>query len=296
MFLRFALIRRQERMVLRMVTEKVTRQDVEEWPYGIAIAVLHALQFVCDSLSSSASPSEYADWPMAAFTLIGRPDLYPRLGLAKLQSPLVTELDISPHTERHEQLLLQQHILHAGLAPPAPAHRTETGVGPGSASSVSVVNGVRSGSNVGTGGGGGSGSGVSGGDIGRGGAEEEDGTELTDAFPFMRFNVDNRLSEVRDLLVSSRIHIVQVEEGGLDHELQQAQQNHLRILLQRSLSQSVGRGIFTFSSVRDFSGEVSEHVRIPPLNLRGRIAGTSQMVQLDLTQYSKNVPFLHLTV
>uniref|UniRef100_A0A6B2KWW4 Uncharacterized protein n=1 Tax=Arcella intermedia TaxID=1963864 RepID=A0A6B2KWW4_9EUKA len=118
----------------------------------------------------------------------------------------------------------------------------------------------------------------------------EDGTELYDPVSYMRFSKDQRLQEVRRVLCSSRPAILNITDSGLtDHDLVQAQQKKLFLLCQRSLALSVGRAMFTMSTVRGLQPLMTETVTIPPLSLHGKIKATSATIGLDKSSIQKDM-------
>lgn len=119
--------------------------------------------------------------------------------------------------------------------------------------------------------------------------------ESIDAFTVMRFNKDQRLREVRKLLSSAEMMIIDIKDTTLsDAMLLQAQKQQLMIRIQCCLALPIGRGLyaqfilitligmFTMGMQRGTQPIMTETVEIPPINLIGRVKGTSQSVNLEL--------------
>ncbi len=125
----------------------------------------------------------------------------------------------------------------------------------------------------------------------RGGMEGTplDGTEIDNEITYLRFGKDLRLKEVQKLLTSARLVSMKNTQLGSDHDLVAAQQSHLLQLCKRTLSISVGRGMFTLSTL--LAPLLTEAIQIPPILLNGKIAGTKSSVALDLT--ASPADFLH---
>lgn len=127
--------------------------------------------------------------------------------------------------------------------------------------------------------------------------------EAIDPFTIMKWNKDQRLKEVRKLLSSTELMIIDVKDNTLaDAMLVQAQQQHLLVRSQCWLALPVGRGVlevfsvffflkllfvhkctlltfpkgmFTMGMQKGKQPVMTETVEIPPINLSGRVKGTS---------------------
>lgn len=78
------------------------------------------------------------------------------------------------------------------------------------------------------------------------------GTEIEDEVCFFRFSRDNRLKEVQQLLNSSSIITIEQKdnEGQTDQDIISTQQEQILLFSRRTLSLSIGRGIFTFGTCK----------------------------------------------
>lgn len=95
----------------------------------------------------------------------------------------------------------------------------------------------------------------------------------------LRFNKDQRLTEVRRLLISSqpvRIAILQRPEVS-DHEFIEEQERHLYAKCIRTMALPVGRGMFTLSTYHPVP---TETLKIPKLCLTGKVPSRNTAVDL----------------
>eukprot|EP00026_Physarum_polycephalum_P000617 Phypoly_transcript_00618.p1 GENE.Phypoly_transcript_00618~~Phypoly_transcript_00618.p1 ORF type:complete len:1448 (+),score=229.82 Phypoly_transcript_00618:543-4346(+) len=104
----------------------------------------------------------------------------------------------------------------------------------------------------------------------------------------LRFGRDRRLREVARLLRSSkRLPIRLVQQNGVsDHDFVQDQQARLLLLSQRAMALSVGRGMFTLSTICPMP---TDTFSIPPLEIGGKVPATRASVTLDTSALPKDL-------
>lgn len=128
------------------------------------------------------------------------------------------------------------------------------------------------------------------------------GTEIRNYGSLMRFSQDDRLEDVSHFLRSTDPVLFRSEDLNKGEEdLTEVLQKALIQLLQRPLALSIGRGMFTLFADFDYLDETDnqgkeltslgkimniEQLRIPRLNLSGRVPDTNSMIPLDLNKVS----------
>lgn len=119
--------------------------------------------------------------------------------------------------------------------------------------------------------------------------DEEDGMETLDMDMLaLRWREDQRISEVRRMLCSSRavtINIIQRPEVS-DHEFLEEQERHLYALCIRTMSLPVGRGMFTLYSSAPV---ITETLPIPKLNLSGKAPPRGTTIDLSTIEVPPNM-------
>ncbi|XXQ32085.1 Anaphase-promoting complex subfamily unit 1 C-terminal domain containing protein [Plasmodiophora brassicae] len=116
--------------------------------------------------------------------------------------------------------------------------------------------------------------------------DDVSGTSLVVQQSLFRFGRDHRIAEVRRLLRSDCTLTMRIGtwQEMADQDSSQAVQQRLGDLCLRSLALPVGRGMFTFGSIRPV---LTEPVPIPPLNLTG-VTSKNLTVELDLATYPES--------
>ncbi|XP_046858377.1 anaphase-promoting complex subunit 1-like isoform X2 [Xenia sp. Carnegie-2017] len=110
--------------------------------------------------------------------------------------------------------------------------------------------------------------------------EVDDGMNFECEVTKLRFSIDHRIREVRRLLQSARpirVSLVQNPEVS-DHDFVQEQEARLLLMSKRTLSLSVGRGMFSLATCRPI---VTELVHVPRLEITGRVLPRNNVVSLD---------------
>uniref|UniRef100_A0A1B6C0L0 Uncharacterized protein n=2 Tax=Clastoptera arizonana TaxID=38151 RepID=A0A1B6C0L0_9HEMI len=124
----------------------------------------------------------------------------------------------------------------------------------------------------------------------------EDGMECMDRYALkLRFNKDQRVSDVRRLLQSSRPVTIAIQQRPevSDHEFIEEQEKHLYAICTRTMALPLGRGMFTLHSVCPLS---SEPLSIPTLCISGKAPPRGTTVELSHIEIVPNMtmwPLFH---
>ena len=114
--------------------------------------------------------------------------------------------------------------------------------------------------------------------------EDEDGMETLDmAMLGLRWPEDQRVSEVRKMLQSSKPAIINIPQkaGVSDHEFLEEQERHLYAMCIRTMALPMGRGMFTLCT---HSPIITEALPIPTLNLKGRAPSRGTTIDFPVNE------------
>ncbi|XP_022745935.1 anaphase-promoting complex subunit 1-like isoform X2 [Durio zibethinus] len=227
----------EELTVLAMVGEKFGLKELDSLPSGVSLPLRHALD--------KCRESPPADWPAAAYVLLGREDL---------------ALSCLAHLCKFKELETQTNMNLVSMSTPYMLHLHPVTI----PSTVSDTIGLESTRLEDT-------DSIDG--------SMADGMEnIFSCCNQLRYGRDLRLNEVRRLLCSARPVAIQtsVNPSASDQELQQAQ---LWQLAQRTTALPLGRGAFTLATIYTL---LTEAFTVPKLVLAGRLpAQQNATVNLD---------------
>ncbi|GMI87289.1 pollen calcium-binding protein 1, EMBRYO DEFECTIVE 2771, anaphase promoting complex 1 [Hibiscus trionum] len=227
----------EEVTVLAMVGEKFGLKELDSLPSGVSLPLRHALD--------KCRESPPADWPAAAYVLLGREDL---------------ALSCLTRSCKFKELETQTNVNLVCMSTPYMLHLHPVTI----PSTVSETDGLESTKLEDT-------DSIDG--------STADGMEnIFSSCTQLRYGRDLRLNEVRRLLCSARPVAIQtsVNPSASDQDLQQAQ---LWQLAQRTTALPLGRGAFTLATIYTL---LTEAFNVPKLVLAGRLpAQQNATVNLD---------------
>lgn len=227
---------KSEAIVLAMVRDNFHRADLDSLPFGVALPLQDAL-WVCRQ-------SPKLSWPLKAFALIGREDLFgsvsPNHASDEVRGEcLVTDDDLA-------LLHIRAKASHLSLSIDKISKR---GRYPSSDKNGFSVNTV-------------------------GLKDNDDGCEMNGDIHKLRFSEDRRLEEVKrilrstDLTIMTPVH-VPTDETPQEFDIITEQRFKLEVLLRKRLAAPVGRGAFT---LRTFvPSDPTQSLPVPQICLSGKL-------------------------
>ncbi|KAK4480701.1 hypothetical protein RD792_013783 [Penstemon davidsonii] len=232
---------REELTILGMVGEKFGLQHLDLLPAGVSLPLRHAL--------NKCRESPPANWPAAAYVLLGREDL----ALLHLRDPTKSEHDFTK-------------LNLISVSTPYMLHLNPVTI-PSSVSDTLELDSAKIG------------------DADTFEGSVTDGMEHTlSSSTQLRYGRDLRLNEVRRLLSSSRPVVIQtpVNPTASDQDFQQTQLWHLA---QRTTTLPFGRGAFTLGTICTL---LTEALAVPKLVLAGRLPA-QQNATVNLDPNTRNI-------
>ncbi len=258
-----------EQLVLALVEEGWTSQDIDSLPVGLALPLRDALR------SCRIAPPRH--WPRAAYELVGRHDLA-RMRVSSRAEPetAIVKTGSNPNTRSRADDSKQTGWMDG----------TVSGSGDGSDADSDAEGGAAAGTGTDAAADLDS---VTADTVVSGGGDEdggdEDGTVLVSNQSKLLFSRDLRLKEVRRILRSNRVISITLpkerlaQHSGDVSELLPEQQQRLILLSLRTLAQPIGRGMYTLAST---TPPLSEGLPVPPIVLVGRLSPRIEKLKLDL--------------
>jgi hypothetical protein len=242
-----------ERLVLAMVDEGYTQRDMDTLPYGISLPLREALR-VC----RSHVPGH---WPRAAYELVGRHDI--------ARTMMGTIDDEERKTTNNNDVISSV----ASIAGVSDVEITEDdGHQRNESISVTETNNNDSSDGINH-------------DNNGHDHNDDDGTlRMTRLCGGLLFDIDMRLKEVRRVLRCNRLLSVGIAAARMaeltasNQDPLGDQRERLAELATRTLSLSIGRGMYTVASIIP---SATDSVVIPTLELNGRLPPRGQIIEFD---------------
>lgn len=265
---------RHKRVLLAMVADNVTKSDIDALPFGIALPLRDVL-WKCRQEPNS-------NWPYAAFALIGREDLFNYADIdiesqnsSKSSTKPLTKLSTeynSMQLVRESRALLQIYAAAASTSIDDD-HVIRTG---GNETNGSHLDEHESNKNGGR-------NGVSEDSKSSFVEEKGDGCELEASTFKLRFSQDRRLNEVRRLLRSTDLVVMnavqqQQNDGHSPVEFDMIAEQKLKLatLLRKRFAAPVGRGAYTLRTF--MPTDPTKPLPVPKICMTGTIFGQNAKV------------------
>ncbi|KAL8144559.1 hypothetical protein V2J09_017591 [Rumex salicifolius] len=233
----------EEQTILAMVGEDFGLQQIDMLPVCVSLPLRHALD--------KCRESPPANWPSAAYVLLGREDL---------------ALSCITNAKNSEELETQTNLHLISMSTPYMRHLNPVIVPLTSSESNGLDDSKLE-------------------DIDSSDGSMEDGmNHIFSSSTQLQYGRDLRLNEVRRLLCSARLVSIQIPacSSASDQDLQQA---HLWQLAQRTTALPFGRGAFTLATTCTL---LTEAITVPKLVLAGRLPA-QQNATINLDTNVRNV-------